>query len=266
MLWDTHIHTDFSGDSDASPDSMIEQAIRMNLPGICITDHLDYDYPNEPELFLLPLNDYATGIRQYQSRYDHRLPVLYGIELGVQPHLAKKHKDIISAYPFDFVIASSHTAEGMDPYYEEYFAQISQENAYCRYFSSILENISCFDDFDVYGHLDYVTRYGNPPVPAYTYPSCKKLIDEILSELIRLGKGIELNTGGFRSSTGKENPHKDILLRYHQLGGTVITLGSDAHAPEHIAWEFEKARQLLLSCGFTRYCFFKNREPHFLSL
>lgn len=266
MFWDTHMHTSFSGDSDADPGSMIDQAIRLGLPGICFTDHLDYDYPNEPELFLLDLETYASEVKKLQKQYKEQIPIHFGIEIGLQPHLAKKHETITASYPFDFVIGSSHTAEGMDPYYNEYFDHVSQKDAYCRYFSSILENIACFQDFDVYGHLDYVTRYGNPPTAAYTYPECRELIDEILTQLIRLGKGIELNTGGFRSSIKTENPHRDILTRYRQLGGTIITLGSDAHAPKQIAWEFEKARKILLSCGFTHYCFYQKRQVNFVSL
>ena len=79
-------------------------------------------------------------------------------------------------------------------------------------------------------------------------------------------KGIELNTGGFRSSTGQENPHRHILRRYRELGGRILTTGSDAHGPEHLAWMFSEARQLLLECGFTEYCYFQNREPHFCKL
>lgn len=266
MLWDSHLHTNFSGDSDASPEIMIEQAVTLELPGICITDHLDYDYPKEPDLFLLQLPEYQTALLKLKETYQKKIPVNYGIEIGVQPHLAQCHREITASCPFDFVIASSHTADGMDPYYDEYFTDVSQEDAYIRYFSSILENISVFTDFDVYGHLDYVTRYGNPPVPAYTYPGCRKLIDEILKKLISMEKGIELNTGGFRSSTGQENPHRHILRRYRELGGRILTTGSDAHGPEHLAWKFSEARQLLLECGFTEYCYFRNREPHFCSL
>ena len=242
---------------------MVRQAIHLGLSGICITDHLDYDYPKEPELFLLPLQKYAAEISQLKSNYAGRFPVLLGIELGVQPHLASRHQKIVSEFPFDFVIASSHTADGMDPYYPEYFTGISQKEAYQKYFSAVLKNLSCFSDFDVYGHLDYVTRYGNPAVPADTYPECRQLLDEILKRLIAMGKGIELNTGGLRSCVKRENPHRNILMRYRELGGEIITLGADAHAPEQIAWEFPRAQMLLKECGFT---YFENREAKFLPL
>ena len=266
MLWDTHMHTDFSGDSDASPKEMAQQAIRLQLEGICITDHLDYDYPNEPELFLLDLDRYVPSILNLKETYQGRLDIRLGIEIGVQPHLAEKHKQIVSSLPFDQVIGSSHTAKGMDPYYPEYFYGSSQEDAYIRYFSSVMENISCFTDFDVYGHLDYVTRYGNSPVPAYTFDSCRKQIDEILKRLIRLEKALEINTGGFSSACRQVNPHPEILKRYYELGGRIVTFGSDAHAPKDIARQFAQAGEILRNCGFREYCSFQNRSPVFHKL
>lgn len=266
MLWDTHMHTDFSGDSDASPKEMARQAIRLQLEGICITDHLDYDYPNEPELFLLDLDRYVPAILQLKKDCRGRLDVGLGIEIGLQPHLAPRHKGLVSAFPFDQVIASSHTAHGMDPYYPEFFNGLSQEDAYIRYFSSVLENIDCFEDFDVYGHLDYVTRYGRSPVPAGTFASCRKRIDEILKKLIRMEKGLEINTGGFSSACRQVNPHPEILKRYYELGGRIVTFGSDAHAPKDIARQFAQAGEILRNCGFREYCSFQNRSPVFHKL
>ena len=266
MLWDSHIHTSFSGDSEADPELMIRRAQDLGLSGICITDHLDYDYPKEPDLFLLPLDEYAACLPRLKQKYKSQITIGFGIEIGLQPHLARIHSQITASNTFDFVIASSHTAQGMDPYYCEYFSGISQEEAYIKYFSSILENLSCFSDFDVYGHLDYVTRYGNPPVPAYTYPSCQKLIDDILKKLISMEKGLEINTGGFSSACRQENPHGEILKRYYELGGRIITAGSDAHSPEEISRNFHRASELLRNCGFKEYCYFTKRSPVFLPL
>ena len=255
MLWDTHMHTDFSGDSNASPKAMADQAQKLGLDGICVTDHLDYDYPKEPELFLLDLDRYVPAILQLKKDCRGRLDVGLGIEIG-----------LVSAFPFDQVIASSHTAHGMDPYYPEFFNGLSQEDAYIRYFSSVLENIDCFEDFDVYGHLDYVTRYGRSPVPAGTFASCRKRIDEILKKLIRMEKGLEINTGGFSSACRQVNPHPEILKRYYELGGRIVTFGSDAHAPKDIARQFAQAGEILRNCGFREYCSFQNRSPVFHKL
>lgn len=266
MLWDAHMHTAFSGDSTALPEAMIAQAIQKSLPGICITDHLDYDYPDDPELFLLDLEHYSGEIHNLQSKFQEQLPIHFGIELGLQPHLAQRHSTLLKTYDFDFVIGSSHVVHGVDPYYPVYYEGRTERAAYLEYFESILENIQSFDAFDVYGHIDYVVRYGPNKNADYSYEAYRDVIDEILKLLIQKGKGIELNTAGFKYGLGHPNPTEDILKRYRELGGEIITIGSDGHSPEHIAYDFDKVPDILRSCGFSSYTVFKKRKPEFIPL
>ena len=104
MLWDTHMHSDFSGDSDSPMESMILAAIEKQLPGICFTDHCDIDYPNNPELFLLDFPTYSESISSFRHKYQDQIKIHYGVELGLQTHLAQKHKEITASHDFDFVI------------------------------------------------------------------------------------------------------------------------------------------------------------------
>ena len=118
----------------------------------------------------------------------------------------------------------------------------------------------------MYGHLDYVVRYGPTKNDSYTYQKHADVFDKILSVLIENGKGIELNTGGFRSGLSQPNPCVEILKRYRALGGEIITVGSDAHAPKDIAADFDRACALLKECGFAYYCVFQKRIPVYLKL
>lgn len=265
-LWDTHMHSQFSGDSKTPQEDMIAAAIERDLSGICFTDHLDIDYPEEPETFLLDLPNYSASVHALQDKYTGRLPIRFGVELGLQPHLAAVHTDILSQYPFDFVIGSSHVVHDFDPYYPPFWENRSEEEGYLEYFSSILENIRAFDGFDVYGHIDYVVRYGPNRNEYYTYQQYADVIDEILKLLIEKGKGIELNTGGFKYGLGHPNPTEDIIARYKELGGEIITIGADAHVPEHVAFDFEKVPGILKEAGFSYYTVFKNRKPEFIKL
>ena len=264
MLWDTHMHSQFSGDSHTPQEDMIAAARQKNLKGICFTDHLDIDYPDEPETFLLDLPNYVSSVEAMQEKYKEILPVRLGIELGLQPHLAGIHADILSQYPFDFVIGSSHVMHGVDPYYPAYYEGRSEHAAYLEYFESILENIAAFHEFDVYGHIDYVVRYGPEKNKNYSYDKYKDVIDEILRQLIAHGKGIELNMAGFKYGLGHPNPTEEILHRYRELGGEIITIGADGHAPDQIAWDFDKVPQLLKAAGFDYFTVFTKRKPEFL--
>ena len=265
-LWDVHMHSQFSGDSKAPVDSMIKAAQQKGLSGICFTDHLDIDYPDDPDLFLLDLPNYTNTIQALANQFREIIPVRMGIELGLQPHLANLHEDILSQYSFDFVIGSSHVVHGVDPYYLKFYEGRSEKAAYREYFESILENIQAFDGFDVYGHIDYVVRYGPTKNTNYIWTEYQDIIDEILKLLISKGKGIEINTGGFKYGLGHPNPTEEILARYRELGGEIITIGADAHAPEHVAFDFEKIPDILNNAGFDYFTVFKKRKPEFIKL
>lgn len=263
MLWDTHMHTHFSGDSQATPESMIAAAREEGLAGICFTDHLDLDYPNDPKIFSLDVEGYIQGIKEADTK---GFSVYTGIELGLQPHLAAQHHKLLQAYEFDFVIGSTHVVHGVDPYYPVYYEGKTEEEAYREYFTATLENIRAFDGFDVYGHIDYVVRYGPNKNKFYSYEKFADIIDDILRELIARGKGIEINTGGFKYGLSHPNPTEAVLKRYRALGGEIITIGADAHRPEHVGYDFHKVPGILKDAGFLYYTVFQNRKPKFLPL
>lgn len=266
MLWDQHMHCNFSGDSDALPEDMIKAGIAHGLSGICFTDHLDYDYPEEPNIFLLDFDNYFKVLSDLKEKYADKISVNIGIELGLQTQAARQNLAVAEKYPFDFIIGSSHVVNHMDPYYPEFFAGRDEDAAYMEYFESVLENINSGVDFDVYGHIDYVVRYGPNKNAFYTYEKFKDIIDEILTQLISKGKGIEVNTGGFKYGLGHPNPTEDIIKRYRELGGEIITMGADAHVPEYVAYEFDKTAQIIKKCGFKYYTVFKNRKAEFIPL
>ena len=266
MLPDYHLHTDFSGDSTTPPRAQIERAIQLGMDSLCITDHHDYDVESIID-FNLDLDPYMSSLTRLQEEYKDRIDVRIGIELGLQVHLKEYFKELTRRYPFDFVIGSSHTARGEDPYYtSSFFQNRGEREAYTLYFTSILENLDAFSDIDTYGHIDYVVRYGPNRNKNYTYEMYGEVLDQILKTLIQKGIGMEVNSGGLKYGLGQPNPCEEIIRRYHQLGGKIITIGSDAHSPEYLAYEFPKISEILKSCGFTHYTIFRQRTPVFLPL
>jgi histidinol-phosphatase (PHP family) len=189
-----------------------------------------------------------------------------GFEQGLQKQLASRINHYADQYEFDFIIGSSHLVNGTDPYYESYWDGISIKEGIEKYYNSILENIRTCDKFDVYGHIDYIIRYIPDKSFTYQYTEYAEVIDEILSLLIRKGKGIELNTSGLKYGLNQVHPCTDAIKRYRELGGEIITIGSDAHCPEHLAYDFDKIPAILESCGFHYYTIFKKRKPEFIPL
>ena len=268
IRWDCHMHSSFSADSETPMEEMIRKAIDCGLEGICFTEHLDPDYPEAPDHldFFLDIPAYQTKLYALKKKYQDRLDIRFGIELGLQMHLEPDFHRLLQEVPFDFVIGSSHVVHHQDPYYGAFYEGRREEEAYREYFVSILENLRTDVDFDVYGHLDYVVRYGPNKNRDYSYEKYADILDEILRTLVAQGKGLELNTAGFKYGLGHPNPTEAILKRYRELGGEIITLGSDGHAPEHLAYAFERVPELLKQAGFSYYTVFTRRKPTFIRL
>jgi len=270
ILSDYHLHSSFSGDSDTPMEDMILRAIELGLERICFTEHMDFDYPvtqSAPrDFFLLNTDSYLYDLIRLREKYRGQIAVLFGIELGLQPHLAKVHAKYIKEYDFDFVIASSHLCNGEDVYLSSFYEGKSDKEAYREYFESILENIRKFTNFDVYGHLDYVVRYGRSMDRDYFYEDYSDVFEEILKLLIDKGKGIELNTRGTKYGLKELHPATKIIKRYRELGGEIITVGSDGHSSADISQGFELAGEVLKECGYRYYAVFEKRVVSFLRL
>lgn len=262
-LYDMHMHCHFSGDSKANPIEMAQKAIDIGLQGICFTDHLDIDYKETPGLFDLDISAYKKEIQSIKDTFSDKLEIGWGIELGLQPYLAKQNNQVIKENNFDFVIGSTHVVKQVDIYFPAYYEGRTEDACYREYFEETLKNAQSDVDFDVYGHLDYIVRYGPNKNQFYSYEKFADVIDEILRTLIAKGKGIELNTAGFKYGLGHAHPTMDTLKRYRELGGEIITIGSDGHAPEQIAWDFDKVPDILKEAGFDYFTVFKNREAIF---
>lgn len=267
---DFHLHSSHSGDSDAPMDEMVRRGLELGLDTMCFTEHHDIDFPGTAEMpeetFLLNTDSYLYDLARLKEEYKGKLNLLFGVELGLQPQSFRQTSVYAKSYEFDFIIGSSHLCHGRDPYYPDFYAGRSEEAAYREYFESILENVKKFTCFDVYGHLDYVVRYGPNRDREYSYDKYRDLIDEILRTLIEREKGIEINTGGLRDGLRELHPCMDILKRYRELGGEIVTIGSDAHSPKDIASCFDRAAEALGTCGFRYYTVFEKRNAEFKRL
>lgn len=265
MLPDYHFHTDFSGDSDTPMEAQLERAIALGMTSLCVTDHHDYDVDSVID-FTLQTGPYFETMSFLREEYKDRIDLRTGIELGLQTHLKEYYKNLLSSCPFDFVIGSTHFINRKDPAYPEFFNGREEREAYLQYFQATLDNVKNIDSYDVAGHIDYIVRYGPHKALHYCYEAYQDILDDILRAIIEKGKGIECNTAGFRKGLGQPNPCSGILKRYRQLGGEIITIGSDAHIPKDLGADFQMARELLKQCGFSYYTEFHRRNPEFRPL
>ena len=273
---DMHMHTWFSTDSEACPRDMADEAVRKGLKTICFTDHFDKDDLEWGEEGIFDVDAYFVEMQKLQEEYAGKLNIRIGIELGLRTYLKDYYEELTKKYPFDFVIGSVHNvpykkdAEGnilyTDPAAEKLFTDRTDKKAYRLMMETTLENVRTSDCFQTLGHLDYVVRYGKSREKEYSYTDYADIIDEILKLLIEKEKGLEVNSAGLKYGLPFAHPHPDVLKRYRELGGEIITIGADAHKPEHIAYDFAKAEEILKSCVFKYYTEFFEQKPVFKQL
>lgn len=264
MFYDYHMHTYHSADSQAPMEDMIKESIKLNLKEICITDHVDYDIIGNPNV-KVDYNKYTEEINKYKNLYKDKITIKKGIEMGFQKHLLDKcSKDIIEN-DFDFVIASIHTINKHELYTGDFHKGKTQMESYEGYYKELFQMVKKYNNYSILGHVDLIKRYGNYdnilPDSLFT-----DYIEAILKTTIQNGKGIEVNTSCFRYNMPDLTPSTNILKMYKELGGEILTIGSDSHNPTQIAYKFPEVYEQVKNIGFKYICTFTKMKPEFIKL
>jgi histidinol-phosphatase (PHP family) len=255
---DYHIHTRFSADSEANMEAACQAAIARGISEIAFTDHLDFG-PEDPSDYFRAA-EYLAAIERCRAHHDGRLVVLAGVEVG-EPHLfATKASAVVAHSEFDIVLGSAHYADGMEAAWLGDFFEQPLRQAYESYFRQVVD-LSAEGDFDVLGHLDLVKRdahrFGKPYDGPEPYAD---MIRTALRSLVERGKGMELNTSPLRRGQPEPCPSPQILRWYRELGGEILTLGSDAHSPTAVGADLGLAVDIAKAAGFEHLTTFRRRH------
>lgn len=263
-MFDYHVHTNYSNDCTFDMESYILPAIEKKLDGICFTDHVDIDYPNTSIEFQLDYLKYTNELRNLKDKYSNQLEILIGIEFGMQPHILNDDKSFFQDKSFDYVLGSIHAADKKELYTADFTLSKSQHLGILDYFKDMIFCVKNFDSYNNLGHLDAISRY----VSKGSFVAAKYMdyIEEVMKIVIQKGKGIELNTSGKRYALANFHPEPSILKLYKQLGGEIITLGSDSHSPSTLGYGFDEAIYTLQSCGFKYHTIYRRGKPEFIKL
>lgn len=261
MLLDLHVHSQCSFDSDEKLNNYTEKARELGVPIIGFSEHYDYDAFLDGED--IPLCDipkytgYLKGLRE-----DNASPeILCGIEFGYRDTCVERYRQLIAQYDFDYVINSVHTLSGRgDCFHERFFSGKSIEESYRDYFEAVLESVNADFDFQIVGHLGYVSRYRSCENSKINYSDYSDILDEILKCIIARGKCLEINAHTGKTS-GLSLPDTDIIIRYLQLGGKMLSYGSDAHKVGDFMKKSTAIADFLKSAGVDELYYFKHRKP-----
>ena len=263
ILSDYHVHSEFSGDSTQNIEEIIQRAVYLGLQEIALTDHLEYDIEGMTDRWVLKIDNYIKRVLELKEKYKKEIDIKLGVEIGVQTHTKDYLEEVVRSHPFDFVINSSHAINKIDLAFGEIQEGRTKEEVQALYFDNVLKNVDIYDQFNVYGHLDFITRYGGAKYRGLNYQKNFDVIDAILKKLIEKGKGIEINTSGYRYKEERFYPCADIIKRYYELGGEILTIGSDAHIKEYLIMDFKRVYDFLESIGKKYITSFEKMQPVF---
>lgn len=262
MLADYHVHSDFSWDSRTAMEEQVQAAVRAGVEEMCFTEHVDYGVRSRENN--CDYEAYRRELMRCREAYKGKIRLKYGIEFGVQTHTAPLYEQDFKGQPFDFVILSCHQVNDLEFDNQAYQKGKTQREYNEGYYKEILSVIRRYDGYSVLGHLDMIRRYDKNGI--WPFKESQPFVEKILAHVIERGKGIEVNTSCFRYRIGDLTPSEDILRLYREMGGTILTLGSDAHRPEQVAEQFPFVRERLKELGFERLCTFTAMEPEFYTI
>lgn len=276
MLADYHVHTEYSDDSVYPMEDVVKDAIDMGLDEICFTDHVDYgiklDWDCGQEIQYRDGNPFANvdyprymdDIHRLQEAYKDRITIRTGLEFGIQTHTIPQFCKLYDRYAYDFIILSIHQVEDKEFWTQDFQRGQTQKEYNERYYEEMLAVMKEYKDYSVLGHLDLIARYD--PAGIYPFEKVRPMIEEILKTAIADGKGIEVNTSSHRYGLTDTMPSMNILKLYRQLGGEIITIGSDSHKPEHLGAYIRETQQMLKELGYKQFCTYENMQPIFHEL
>ena len=271
-----HVHTEFSDDSVYPMEDVIRDAVKMGMDEICITDHVDYgvktdweegmeiQYRKGDPLTNVDYPRYMEKIGRLREEYAGKITIRTGMEFGVQTHTIPQFEALFARYPFDFIILSIHQVEDKEFWTQDFQRGRSQKEYNERYYQEMFDVVKAYKNYSVLGHMDLIKRYDEAGI--YPFGEVEPMIREILKVVIADGKGIELNTSFHRYGLAEPMPSMDIFRLYRELGGEIVTIGSDSHKPEHLGAYIGEGKEILKEAGFARFCTFENMKPVFHEL
>lgn len=274
-LYDNHNHSQFSFDGGrTSVGKTVNSAIGKGLAGVCFTDHCDFFVPPMkakyeeyvPEVFDVEARN--AEIDKVNAKCPQNFHVFKGIEIGVQKSERDKIAAHLEKYSFDEIIASVHYLDDTDPFWGGYYEGKTWRYAYGHYLETLYDEMVWLGDrFDIMGHYDYVTRYAPYPECSILYKDFPDILDSMLRYLAENGKALEINTKTYQDFKGRTPVlDKNILMRYRELGGEIISLGSDSHDADRVGFNFERTAALVSRCGFRYLAHFDKRKPVMLPI
>ncbi|MFZ1685591.1 MAG: histidinol-phosphatase [Candidatus Zixiibacteriota bacterium] len=262
-LSDHHCHCDYSVDAVGTIDDYCQAALKRNLAEICFTTHYDANPQTIDEAGFIsvngervrvgiePLNFYAADVERAREKYyPLGLSVLLGLEFGWYPGCEEEALKVKRSFPFDYFLVGVHEIDDIcyccSDTYEKCFSRFGIEEMAEKYFAQVIDAAKS-GVFNTIAHLDYYRKYGEKVYGAKVHQIHKPYLEDLFDVLKASGTGIEVNTAARRKGLDSYFPLVETVNLAKRAGVDVLFLGSDAHAPEQVGYDFETASSLVPS-------------------
>jgi histidinol-phosphatase (PHP family) len=263
ILTDVHTHSRFSADGKSFLDDMVATAAAKNAAFYGVSEHFDYDYKvnNIPfyggaQATYTDAEAYFTHARELQKKYANRMEILVGGEFGFtdNPAATPLYKALIADYRPDFVVNSVHSNGSHDfsdkaTYYDKNGNLREQREVFTEYLTLVRKSVDAQYDYDIIGHLTYCMRYAPYDDKRLRLADYGEEIDGILKAIIARGKILEANSSN-RGAPCDFLPDVEVFSRYYELGGRLVSFGSDAHHVDRVLEKRELVTAALKKIGF----------------
>lgn len=259
-LIDMHVHSDNSPDGIHSPMFICECAVKNNLGAIAITDHCEVDAFFEEKYNNMIFHSFFECSKA-KSAFEGQLLVLIGLEIGQPLSNKELAEKIITNHIYDFILGSIHTPAGFNRDVKEIeYDKLDVYKFMEDYFLQLTE-IAKWDGCDALAHITCPMRriQGKYHID-FDYSKISAVTDVLLKAIISNGKALEINTSGLRQNIGRTMPDINIIRRYRELGGRLLTIGSDAHDANDCGKGVTEAMKIAKDCGFEKFTFYEKRE------
>lgn len=271
-LYDQHLHSKHSFDSRAEPADSVRRAVELGLAGLSFTEHYD-THPDERDGCIYDHVAYTNTIERLRDDFGETLRIGKGVEVDYQADQMPGVVDFLDRGDFDIVLLSVHWSKGLPVHSAAAWEGRDPSTVTRRYLESVLGAVGHCERlhrgrtpvFNVLGHLDFCKRYSRRFAGGVHVEEHMDLIDEILRGCLTADLIPEVNTSTLRNGMPEPMPGPAVVRRYAELGGTMMSLGSDAHRSSQVAADFPRALDILRGAGIGQLAVFRggcrNAEP-----
>ena len=274
---DIHTHSNLSPDSADEPMDMAERACELGVKHFALTDHIELDEFNDGEWdYWAAIEKSKPTYEKLRAAFDGRMKIYYGAEIGQVMYDLHTAEKILAGHDYDFVIGSVHRTVHYEHMSRIPDTEFDRRRVLAEYFEEML-NLVEWGKFCTLAHMTFLMRFVNIDTRSGLVTEKEKrcdavfeeygtIIDKILEIIVKKDIALEVNSSGYRRGLGGPMAGAAFIKRYRELGGRMITVGSDAHQTCDVAADIPRCYELLRELGYNEVCVFEKREPVFIKI